>query len=223
MEDAVAQEANLLRVRIPSGAPFSTINIFMLPQPKLDILFPKHVYRIEGLFLEQLPDFENTCRDIIDVSGTVREGEWQVQTTNQTNNQVLNDPRLDNLRATILEYAREFMREMNYHEDYINNSDFVDSFTNLSFKGDHLYPHTHGLCLVAGVFYIKAPAGAQVWFFDDIPKIERHYKSSCPSTAHESYAYDCIPGTLLLFKSDLAHGNKSQPEGDKVVISFKIM
>ena len=195
----------------------------MLPQPKLDILFPKHVYRIEDLFLDQLADFETTCRDIITTSGTIREGEWQVETTNQKNNQVLNDPRLVNLRSTILEYARKFMREMQYDEEYIVNADFVDSFTNLSFKGDHLYPHTHGLCLVAGVFYIRAPKGAEVLFYDDIPKIERNYKSACPSTSHEGKAYECVPGTLLLFKSDLTHGNKSQPEGDKIVISFKIM
>ena len=33
---------------------------------------------------------------------------------------------------------------------------------------------------------------------------------------------DCVPGRLVLFKSDLMHGNGSQADGEKIVISFNL-
>ena len=33
---------------------------------------------------------------------------------------------------------------------------------------------------------------------------------------------DCIPSRLVLFKSDLMHGNGAQEDGEKIVISFNL-
>jgi hypothetical protein len=92
---------------------------------------------------------------------------------------------------------------------------------NLSYGGDYIFPHNHGSCLIAGVFYVKAPAGYQITFFDD-PKNTRQKQQTYNYLTWEEYYYECLPGTMLLFRNDQLHGNKSQPDGEKIAISFNI-
>lgn len=186
---------------------------------KLELLFPKPLYIVENLCTEYLPEFEKTAHEIIR-NGYNRFDEFQVNTTNQVNNNVLDS--FPQLKTSILDYSKKFMQELNYDSSYIDNAAMIDSFLNISYGGDYLFPHTHGICLLSGVFYIKAPADSKIWLYDDLHKVERHYTSSIPSTSQNSVSYDCLPGRLLIFQPDLIHGNKAQPEGEKIAISFKI-
>lgn len=194
----------------------------MKPIASLEYLFPKKLFKVDNLFLDHLECFKEVSLDIINTSGSSRSEEFQVNTTNQFNNKVLEDSRLQILRDEILNYSKEFMTLLNYDSYYIKNCKCVDSILNVSNGGDYLFPHTHGICLLAGVFYIAAPAESKIWFYDDLQKIERSYMDEIPSTASMSKSYDCTPGSLIIFPPDFIHANKSQPVGEKIAISFKI-
>lgn len=185
----------------------------------LDWLFPKPVYTIDGLCLDQLQEYEKLAHDIIS-NGFNRLEEYNVNTTNQVNNNVIE--MFPELKKIILDYSKEFMQLLGYHQSYIDNATIADSTINISYGGDFLFPHTHGVCLLAGVFYIKTPPTATMWVYDDLHKVERYYDAVVPSTCPLSKSYECVPGRMILFQPDLIHGNKLQPEGEKIALPFKI-
>lgn len=187
----------------------------------IELLFPKPLYIVEGLCTTELCTFENLAHEIVK-DGVNRSEEFQVSTTNQINNNVLDYAGLEELKSIILEHSKKFMEALEYDKSFINNASIVDSILNISNAGDYLFPHTHGVCLLAGVFYIKAPKESKIWFYDDLQKIERSYSANVLSTAASSKSYDCVAGRLIIFKPDFIHANKAQPDGEKIAISFKI-
>lgn len=187
----------------------------------VELLFPKPLYIVENLCTTQLVEFETLAHEIIK-SGFNRSEDFQVNTTNQLNNNVLNHEGLKDLKNSILEQSKKFMEILEYDRAFIDNASIVDSILNISYGGDYLFPHTHGICLLAGVFYIKAPEESKIWFYDDLQKIERSYSADVLSTNASSKSYNCEPGKLIIFKPDFIHANKAQPDGEKIAISFKI-
>jgi len=187
----------------------------------IDLLFPKPIYRVHTLFDEELIDLEKSIKEIINQDNSVRDGRNNIDSTFQTNSRLHLNKNFVNLSNFILEHAKNFFKELSYNQHVVENCKFHKMWANISYGGDYIFPHIHGDCLIAGVFYVKAPSNSLITFFDDIDKI----RISCDtygSLNYEDYSYSCDPGTLLLFKNDMIHGNKKQPDGEKIAISFNI-
>jgi hypothetical protein len=127
----------------------------------------------------------------------------------------------ESLADVTMQYAKQFMKEMSYDQSIIDRAIFHKMWANRSYKNDFIFPHNHGICLISGAFYIKAPPGAQITFYDNMNTI-RHMQYEYNYLTYEEYFYDCIPGTMLLFRNEQLHGNKAQPDGEKIAISFNI-
>ena len=84
------------------------------------------------------------------------------------------------------------------------------------------FPHTHPGSIISGAYYIKTAPDNAIAFYDKyevitLPEEDTIYNGS-PIT------YKCLPGRLLLFKSDFIHGNPGQESiGEKIVISFNMV
>jgi uncharacterized protein (TIGR02466 family) len=94
-------------------------------------------------------------------------------------------------------------------------------WSNVSGKGGYNFPHTHPGSILSGAYYINTIPENKLVFFDDYINVEM--PTNVDTSTYDHIAYDCIPGRLVMFRSDLAHGNPpQQDDGEKIVISFNI-
>jgi hypothetical protein len=190
-------------------------------QPTIDLLFPKPIYRVHDLLLDQLESFDLEIQDIIKELNLKRTGSLNVSSTHSIDDQLFLNPCFKNLADLAIFFAKDFMNKLEYDQSIVDNCKFHKMWANVSYKNDFIFPHNHGSCIIAGVFYIKSPPESLITFYDNLNNI-RHESLKYNHMTYEDYSYNCTPGTMLLFKNEMLHGNKAQPEGEKIAISFNI-
>jgi len=143
-----------------------------------------------------------------------------VDSTHSTNNFVFNKE-FDYLRKNIFEAVKSYAQALGYTEDQRNRLKFIHMWANESSKGDFNFPHNHAGSLFSGAFYVKAPTDSKITFYDNFNDMT--VEPDEPTHLSHSYTrYNCVENSLLIFKSDLLHGNEKQEDGTKIVISFNI-
>ena len=190
-------------------------------QSTIDLLFPKPVYRVHDILLNRLEEFDTSIHTIIDSANVKRTGSLNVNSTHSIDDQLFLNPVFKELSDLCMLFAKDFMKQMVYNQHSIDNCKFHKMWANISNHNDFLFPHNHGSCLIAGVFYVKAPVDSTITFYDNLNNA-RHEALEYNHMTYEEYSYPCNPGTLLLFKNEMLHGNKAQPAGEKIAISFNI-
>jgi uncharacterized protein (TIGR02466 family) len=188
---------------------------------KLISLFPKPLLIIENVFLDKLSYIEGILKEEIKAKGFKRTASHNVNTTYHTDNKLFENKNLKFLTDFIFKSSINFLNNLNYDEYYIKNCKYYDMWFNISYENDFLFPHHHGVSLVSGVYYVKAPKDSYINFFNHQSPLVYHNEKFNPHTADEA-KINCIEGNLMLFKSDLIHGNKLQPKGEKIAISFNL-
>jgi uncharacterized protein (TIGR02466 family) len=100
----------------------------------------------------------------------------------------------------------------------------IDMWCNVCEKESFLFPHTHSGSMLSGVFYVKTSQEDSVIFYNTQKLISNIYKANSPTRISCSQTtYKCFPGTLLIWNSDLLHGNPRRgSEEEKIAISFNI-
>ena len=189
--------------------------------PKLHSLFPKPVYQISDLHIDKISETENVIKEIYKNNSVKRSNTLNVDSTAETINNLNQHPQLHYLSKSIFDYSVEFMKKLDYDEHILNNCKFHKMWFNISKENDFLFPHNHGNCLISGVYYVKAPKDCFLHFYDDPRQFKIQMNNPNLFTADE-IAFECLPGTLLIFKNDMLHGNGLQPAGEKIAISFNI-
>ena len=185
----------------------------------LHTIFPKTLVIIDDLLVDNLNEFETRAKEII-TQQSHRNGVLSVDSTHTTNQNLLKDLLFATLVDAIYHHAKEYLSALGYFQvlDVIK----IDAmWTNLSVKGDFLYPHVHGNSLISGAYYIKANNDSKLKFFNELHDMMP--QPICPNDLSATqYDYDCIPGRMILFKSNLMHGTPKQTGGEKLVISFNL-
>jgi uncharacterized protein (TIGR02466 family) len=144
-----------------------------------------------------------------------------VESTHKTMNVLHTIPAFYNLAEEILSNGKNFLNKMGWDAGLINRLEIGTMWTNVSRAGEFVMPHTHPGSILSGVFYVKKFEGSRITFFNDVYDMipfEGTYNSLSNSGCH----YDCEPGRLMLWKSNLLHGTSMQPDGEKIVISFNL-
>jgi uncharacterized protein (TIGR02466 family) len=190
-------------------------------EPTIDLLFPKPVYRVHNLLLDQIPTLDSAVHNIIDSANIKRTGSLNVNSTHNIDDQLFLNNSFKELADICMWFTKDFMKKMVYNQYTIDNCKFHKMWANISYQNDFLFPHNHGDCLISGVFYIKAPVGSTITFYDNLNKV-RTESLEYNHMTYEEYSYPCTSGTMLLFKNEMLHGNKAQPEGEKIAVSFNI-
>jgi uncharacterized protein (TIGR02466 family) len=188
----------------------------------IDLLFPRSVYRKENLFTEEERlTLESHIKENLKNSGVSRDCGNNVDSSFYTANQLDKDKNFKQFSDIILDESKIFLQNLSYDEFVIKKCKIHKMWANISYENDFIFPHTHGDCLVAGVFYVKSPPEAKIYFFDNFEKTKIK-RSVYNNLSYEEYSYDCLPGRLLIFENNMIHGNKKQPPGEKIAISFNI-
>lgn len=194
----------------------------------IDRWFPTIVCCIDDNLTELLPSYQEYCEEITnDIPvGRPFTGSQLVSTFNQEMPQydrpIENDIRFEELFNLILEKGTMFAEFLGYKY----NLKISHAWINKIQAHDYHELHNHALggdALISGVFYVSAPDSAVIRFKDAVD-------SYCPAppTAHTPYnnkhaRYPCLPGRLLLFRSDVLHGYDSHnSEKIKYSIAFDL-
>jgi uncharacterized protein (TIGR02466 family) len=152
--------------------------------------------------------------------GTQKTTMLQVNSTHETNN-FSKLTEFSFFKEKILEAVNAFAEALGYTEQQRKTMKFINMWANESHEGDFNFPHVHSGSQFSGAFYLMAPTDAKITFFNDITNTLVE-PINYNELSYNWVKYDCIPNSLLLFKSDFLHGNEYQPPGRKIVISFNI-
>jgi len=189
---------------------------------RIDTWFPKAVLVCEDFDKSQLNYYISSILDWFKENDSVRSSIFEVSSTHLTNSDMHKDFRFSKLAIYFLDKARYFAKEMGYSSHSINKLFIKSMWVNISKEGDFLESHIHQNSFLSGVFYLQAPTDSKIIFYDHSDM------SMIPETlnylSYTNTVYDCLPGRMLMWKSNLQHGTIKQPAGaDKIVISFNIL
>jgi len=187
--------------------------------PRIETWFPKTVYIRDEVCLDLLPELEKKCKEL----ETERTKAFQVNSSHLTNRLLQKEEVFSELSSVIMENFAFYMDRLGYCDNYISECFIGNMWTNISNKGDFLFPHSHPGCIMSGAYYVKTIEENSITFYDEINPPFEPPKYNNPlnwSTTN----YPCIPARLLMFRSNLIHGTiRQEEEGEKIVISYNIV
>jgi uncharacterized protein (TIGR02466 family) len=188
----------------------------------IDLLFPRPVYRKENMLdINECLELEHLIKNVLELNGVSRNTFNNIDSSFHTASHLDKEEGFRKFASCILNESKKFLKELSYDSNTIDCCYIHKMWANVSYDGDFIFPHNHGDCLIAGVFYVKSPPASTITFFDSFEKIKlkrKEYNMLC----YEEFSYDCIPGQLLMFENNMIHGNKKQPVGEKIAVSFNI-
>lgn len=177
--------------------------------------FPTIISYTDGNLVEELPQYEKYCDEITKniPQGRPFIGSQLVSTFNQAmpqfNYDISNDPRFSKLMELAVEQGEKFAEFLGFKYKLKVSHSWINRI------GPHDYHefHSHissGDTLIVGCFYVTAPRGAKIKFkspYADMytpigPTADTPFNSKIVS-------YDCVPGRIVMFKSNILHGYDS--------------
>lgn len=188
---------------------------------KIDTWFPKSLYVKDGILADELTDLELNIKKIYNETSVItRTGMQQVNSIHKSSDDLHTRPEFKNLVDAITFHAYVYLNALGYSDKQIASMKINNMWFNVSYENDYVFPHHHSHSIISGAFYVKTLPDSKIKFFNNIDM------ALCPENYNDlSYQfcqYDCVPGRLLLFKSDFVHGTEKQSAGEKIVISFNI-
>lgn len=187
--------------------------------PRIETWFPKLIYLIDDVCTDSLSKYKTEIKK--NKIQTKRTQILNVDSTHINFRKLHTIEIFSNLVNQIEKNFEIFLKYIGYSEDYIKNCHVVDMWYNISNKGDFLFPHSHPGSILAGAFYVTATKNNKIIFYDNHNNYEP--PENITNLSMSTCEYQCVPGRLLLFRSDFVHATPKQEEvGEKIVISFNI-
>ena len=184
---------------------------------KIENWFPKSVFIVDNLLTDKLSAYTEILENIFENNSTNRNDFLKVDSLHDTDFKLDHNINFKELIAIISNFSKIYADNLGFKRTL----ELKNIWANISYKDDYLLPHVHPNSVISGVFYVESPVESEITFFDNINTMF----DDAEEPNHLSYkhcTYKCLPGRLLLFKSDFLHGTMNQPEGRKIAISFNI-
>jgi uncharacterized protein (TIGR02466 family) len=183
-------------------------------------LFPQAVYIVDNLMLDSLNSFEERIKDLARDKGTNSTPFLTVQSSWSTYSKLNEDDYFKELADRIKIHAQAYLKELGM--SYVaKDLDYNQMWFNISHAGEFNMPHVHNYNIISGAFYVKTSTNNKITFFKDIANMMLASDDST-ELGKTNIELDCIPGRLVLFKSNMMHGTGAQLDGEKIVISFNM-
>ena len=143
-----------------------------------------------------------------------------IYTSHNTNYILEKDIIFNELFNKILNESKIFLLELGYTEEFINKIYVESSWFNIGKKGDSLIKHIHPGSFLSGAFYVSCDKDDQILFFsdDDMTMPPENFND----LSSKYMTFNCIKGSLLLFKSNINHCTNKQKSDEKITISFNL-
>jgi uncharacterized protein (TIGR02466 family) len=179
--------------------------------------FPKTIFLLDNFHKNNLKLYKKILYDFKDK--THRTEFQNIQTSHSKQSLHQND-KFKFLFKDILNYSLLFLNEIGYTKDVTSNFKITNSWFNIGKKGDFLHKHIHPGSILSGAFYINCIKKDKISFHkvEDVLLLPKTFND----LSFEYVQYQCIPGRLLLFPSNIPHSTNSQIGKEKITISFNI-
>jgi uncharacterized protein (TIGR02466 family) len=183
-------------------------------------LFPKVVYCRNEFCIDQIDHLYSSIDNLN--APTVKDTKLSVNSSHQTVNQLHSKEEFSLFASQVMTACKEFASLLGYTQGQTDRLKFLQMWFNKSDKGDYNFPHIHNGCVFSGAYYVKTVPENVILFQDLADNI---IEPNDPNPlSYRSRWVNCVPGLLLLFKSDTIHSTpRQETEGEKVVISFNIV
>jgi uncharacterized protein (TIGR02466 family) len=187
---------------------------------EINTWFPISIYKADNLLLDKLPSYEKRIKEIITNTKISRTDMLNVDST-WGNTDISNDKSFDSLKQAICNGVLGYAEALGYDKKFLDSLVVDQIWANISKEGDYLYPHVHGQNVFSGAFYVKSYEGSKIRFHKDLADVQPIPKNG-NMLNYMSCDYDCLPGRLLIFRSNLLHSTLKQTHGEKIAVSFNI-
>jgi len=186
-----------------------------LNNARIDTWFPKSIYVVENFNIDNIRLYEKEIKKL--KSNKKRNDYIQVDSSHQI--ELLHKKEIFiNLFNDIKKHILTFLKNLGYDDNILLKMDFNESWYNISKPGDYLIKHIHPNSIISGAYYLKSNKNDSITFFDNDNMILSPINYN--ELSYEYCSYECTPGKLLLFKSNLNHSTNKQIGKEKIVISF---
>ena len=191
---------------------------------RIETWYPKSVYIANDVRTDLLNPLSEEIKSLSESEGTSKTASLYVKSSHTINRKLhLQGELFKDLSKDIMEHVARYASSLGYCDAFIDRCQLDDMWYNISGKGDFIFPHSHPGAFFSGAYYVKAMPFNQIKFYGKLD----HYVEvpQNPNRMSCSIAtFDCIPGELLVFQSDLVHGVPMQEfEGEKIVVSFNVV
>jgi hypothetical protein len=205
-----------------------SMSVFKLDDPNgntigtIRAVFPKTIFCENNVLSSDYILSLKTLSEKLVRENSTKDTALNVLSTHKTNN-LVNYDEYGVLSDKIISKAKGYAEAIGYcSKTQLQNLKIVNMWVNQSNGGDFVFPHVHTNSDLTGVFYIDAPTNAIITFYDNIYNMSKDVVT-VNMFSSRYFQHPCTPNSLLLFKSDLLHGNEKQPTGSKLAISFNIV
>jgi uncharacterized protein (TIGR02466 family) len=186
-----------------------------LNNARIDTWFPKSIYVVENFNIDNIRLYEKEIKKL--KSNKKRNDYIQVDSSHQIDSLHKKEIFI-NLFNDIKKHILTFLKNLGYDDSTLLKMDFNESWYNISKPGDYLIKHIHPNSIISGAYYLKSNKNDFITFFDNDNMILSPINYN--ELSYEYCSYECTPGKLLLFKSNLNHSTNKQIGKEKIVISF---
>jgi len=189
---------------------------------KLETWFPKTIFRSENVLSDNyLFKIKNLTETLIN-QNSLRTGALSVDSTHRTDN-LINYSEYSLLINEIKDRVKAFGEALGFcSKTQMQNLQIANMWANRSSEGDFNFPHVHINSIFSGVYYLSAPPNSMITFYDNVYNMAVD-PANLNAFSYRHTQYPCVTNSMILFKSDLLHGNERQPTGNKLAISFNIV
>lgn len=184
----------------------------------ITLWFPKAIYFQPNILNDKLDLYEREIKNALSEVGSLRDGAKNVNSTHRLQTNLFDVCNLDELRREFFDRSKYFLNELGYNN--IQSLHFDNCWANISYPGDYIFPHNHNGSMISGVYYIKSSLHEKIKFFNS-PTMHSD-PDIWNNLNHQHCEYTCVPGSMLIFMSDLMHGTEKQHCEEKISISFNM-
>lgn len=192
--------------------------LFVNNEAKIEQWFPKPIYLLDNFCLDKIEAMDVWLSEMFMFNSDFkRTPELNV---NSTHNQVNLEKEkfFEEFIYLLTNEAHKFATILGYNFR-TQELKLENMWSNLSLKGDYLFPHNHPSSFISGAFYVDCDDDDVIKFYDNPQNMIS--PSPAPNNySFEDVAYRCIPARLIMFKSDFMHGCPALVGERKIVISF---
>lgn len=184
----------------------------------ISLWFPKAIYFQPNILNENLSIYEEQIKNVFHEIGFFRDGMKNVNSSHKTKKDIFDVASLSGLKEQFFSHSKMFLSHLGYKNS--DNLKIDNCWANISYPGDYIFPHNHNGSMISGVYYIKCSIDEKIKFFNTpsmLPDPDIWNQNN-----YQYCEYSCIPGSILIFPSDLIHGVEKQICQEKISISFNV-
>lgn len=185
----------------------------------IQAIFPKYILCLDDVCLEHTEQFAAAAHMLLRQSGSKTNDLLKVKSTHRTKSDLHEYTVFQPLVQVIKNVMFEYASYVGYDPSSIFRFNLTNMWVNINDQGGYNFPHGHPGSIFSGVYYVKTPPDNKIVFFDNYSNVDVALNAT--GEGHELKSFECRTGRLLMFRSDLLHGNPPQPgPGEKIAISF---